>query len=159
MATTETQKLCSICREVKPLSDYYFHNRNSKLKTRYNAECKKCQNAKSRQYQRDNKEKIKKLSALYYRNNKEKSKAYNLNRWYGITMEEYDEIYILQGGRCAICGIHQSELKKSLSVDHCHDTGEVRGLLCGTCNLSLGGFGDNVDVLRNALKYLENIDG
>ncbi|MHA2351443.1 MAG: endonuclease VII domain-containing protein [Candidatus Thorarchaeota archaeon] len=56
---------------------------------------------------------------------------------YGISAEEYDAMYELQGGCCAICGRHQSKMRRSLHIDHNHATGHVRGLLCGNCNPGL----------------------
>ena len=55
-----------------------------------------------------------------------------------LTIERYDELLLKQGNRCAICGTHQSELKIALAVDHDHETGEIRGLLCSRCNINLG---------------------
>ena len=66
-----------------------------------------------------------------------------------------------QKGRCAICSDiifkHGSiESKNNIAhVDHCHDSGSVRGLLCGTCNSALGKFGDKAAMLRSAITYLE----
>lgn len=55
-------------------------------------------------------------------------------RQYGITIEDYNRMFDHQKGRCAICKKHQSELNKRLHIDHNHDTGKVRGLLCSWCN-------------------------
>lgn len=73
---------------------------------------------------------------------------------YGITPEDYDEMYSKQEGKCAICKSHQLSLKKKLCVDHCHKTGKVRGLLCNNCNLGLGSFKDDKIILETAIKYL-----
>ncbi len=73
---------------------------------------------------------------------------------YGITAEDYDRMYNEQQGRCAICGKHQSELKRKLHVDHNHITGKVRGLLCMPCNSLLGYSYDNAEILKNAIAYL-----
>jgi hypothetical protein len=54
-----------------------------------------------------------------------------------------------QGGKCLLCD------KPADVVDHCHTTGAVRGLLCGSCNRGLGDFGENVQALKNAIRYLE----
>lgn len=69
---------------------------------------------------------------------------------YGITREEWDALFEAQGGRCAICG-----MEKKLHVDHCHETGKVRGLLCIGCNTSLGKLHNNPELLRKAARYLE----
>jgi hypothetical protein len=78
----------------------------------------------------------------------------NLKRLYGITPEQYYELYYLQDGNCAICGEHQSNLKKTLCVDHVHETGEIRGLLCHACNMAIGLLKDNPIIALNAYKYL-----
>ena len=67
-------------------------------------------------------------------------------------------MYMGQEGRCGCCGTHQSEQKRSMAVDHCHETGDVRGLLCGSCNLALGKLGDNLDGVLNLVNYLEGGD-
>ena len=64
---------------------------------------------------------------------------------YGITPEQWEEIYDNQEGRCFICGKHQSQQNRRLCVDHNHKTGKVRGLLCVSCNAKLGWFENNFD--------------
>ncbi len=95
---------------------------------------------------------------LAHRRNKEKERqrkdAYKHK--YGITMAEYNDMFTMQNGSCAICGIHQTHLKNKLSVDHCHSTGKVRGLLCSNCNTGLGYFKDSVVSLEKALSYIIN---
>jgi hypothetical protein len=61
-----------------------------------------------------------------------------------------------QEHKCAICLTSDTDLDKLLSVDHCHTTGKIRGLLCNNCNLALGNFKDNLNSLENAIKYLKN---
>lgn len=78
----------------------------------------------------------------------------SLRRNFGITLEEYNNMFKHQNGKCAICGIHQFELKKRFSVDHCHRTGKIRGLLCGNCNKGLGMFADDTGIVESALYYL-----
>ena len=86
---------------------------------------------------------------------KERQRELTLKRVYGITIDDYNDMFIEQGGSCAICGTHQKEFKFCLSVDHCHSTGKIRGLLCHRCNGGLGNFNDNPEILQNALKYLK----
>lgn len=69
---------------------------------------------------------------------------------YGLTPEQYAEMYVAQDGCCAICGLWQ----EVLVVDHDHETNRVRGLLCDGCNLGLGKFGDDPDRLETAATYL-----
>ncbi len=71
---------------------------------------------------------------------------------YNITVQEYDQMEKKQGGLCAICG--QMD-RRRLSIDHCHTTGEIRGLLCSNCNTGLGFFKDDRDTLAKAITYLK----
>ena len=92
-----------------------------------------------KQYYQKNKEKLNKLSKEYYAVNKEEQlylqKGFAYKRKYGITQEDFDYMYISQGGVCAICEL---PYHRTLHVDHNHNTGKVRGLLCKTCNTHLG---------------------
>ena len=84
-------------------------------------------------------------------------REWNLQRLYGITGEDYDKLLEVQNERCAICDTHYSEVTgrfKRLCVDHCHDTGKIRGLLCNNCNRSLGLLKDNAETLLEAYRYL-----
>ena len=71
---------------------------------------------------------------------------------YGLTPTDFEQMRQSQGGKCAICGVIP---KGRLAVDHCHATGEVRQLLCSTCNSGLGMFKDNKEFLKSAISYLE----
>lgn len=71
---------------------------------------------------------------------------------YGLTRAEVHMLQAQQGGRCAIC--RRLPTVRRLVIDHCHDTGEVRGLLCDPCNLGIGNLGDNELLLRRAADYL-----
>lgn len=81
-----------------------------------------------------------------------------LLKQYGITSEIYDAILKSQDNRCAICGIDSNEVVNGkntrFAVDHDHETGDIRGLLCGNCNRSLGGLKDSPQLLQNAISYL-----
>ena len=95
------------------------------------------------------------------RSNKEQGVKYDQREYfmedaYGITTQQYSEILESQGGGCAICGAPPpiDTRKKHLVVDHNHETGEVRGLLCDTCNRGLGLLGDNLHTLCSAVDYL-----
>lgn len=78
-------------------------------------------------------------------------RAYELDRHYGITPEEYDAMLARQAGACGVCGCRPAG---ALHVDHDHESGAVRGLLCGSCNLGLGKLGDSIEALERALAYL-----
>jgi ribosomal protein L34E len=92
----------------------------------------------------------------YYRNNPEKWRDEQLRRKYGITLDEYQKLFTKQHGECAICGSAIGEISRQrpLFVDHCHATGRVRGLLCGSCNRGIACFNDDPVRLRTAAKYL-----
>lgn len=74
---------------------------------------------------------------------------------YGIDEHDYRLMHMLQGGRCAICYMPEELIRKGLVVDHNHENGQVRGLLCGACNTGLGFFKDNQDSLAQAILYLK----
>lgn len=95
-----------------------------------------------------------------YRMSKDAQRHYGLMRYYGISINQYAEMYQEQDGKCAIC--HQPETSKDrrgetriLAVDHCHESGAVRGLLCYSCNSMLGQARDKVDVLLAGVEYLK----
>lgn len=82
-----------------------------------------------------------------------------MRQWkYGITAEEFAAKLASQGGKCAICGTTDWLARgKGPHVDHNHDTGQIRGILCGPCNNGLGNFQDDPDLLRAAIDYLERV--
>ena len=98
-------------------------------------------------------------SKKWLKNNPEKAKEMRrrqkLKAHFGITPEEYTRIFQLQNGRCAICGRHQIDLNKTLSVDHCHETGKVRGLLCMQCNLKLGHYEKSKHLISAFNTYIQ----
>jgi predicted transcriptional regulator len=113
-----------------------------------------------KQYYNKNKEKIlaqRRFCAAIETQKKKKysyGKQYHLKVKFGITPEQYNEMFVNQEGRCAVCGKHQKELKTVLAVDHDHVTEEIRGLLCGPCNMGLGMFRDDPILLQKAIDYL-----
>ena len=75
---------------------------------------------------------------------------------YGLTLEAYDAMIEKQNSVCALCGCPETNPKKgNLCIDHCHNTGKVRALLCDRCNRGIGAFGDNLDLLEKAVIYLQ----
>jgi Recombination endonuclease VII len=105
-------------------------------------------------------EKARANERAYYHRNKEKcierSKTYQLRTKYGITPEQRDEMLAAQNFRCAICNDDAPGGPGTWHVDHCHDTGNVRGLLCTRCNTGLGQFRDNTDFPAKAISYLKS---
>lgn len=102
----------------------------------------------------------------YYKNrdrillkNKENSYKKSLKYLYNLSYEEYLQILEKQDNCCAICKINDlskrwTSKKLPLSVDHCHNTGKVRGLLCDNCNVLIGHAKENITILENSIKYL-----
>ena len=85
----------------------------------------------------------------------EERAAYHLKSRYGLSVDDYSEMLNKQNGGCAICGTTKPGGRyDKLHVDHCHETGKVRGLLCHNCNRALGLLGDNISTLTNAINYL-----
>jgi hypothetical protein len=79
-----------------------------------------------------------------------------LMKTYGITEKYYDILLEKQKYKCAICKIYRHITDgKKLAIDHCHDTGVVRGLLCHMCNNALGLLRDDTEIINNAIKYLD----
>ena len=80
----------------------------------------------------------------------------NLKKNYGMTQADYDKLLESQNGGCAICGSKESGVPriKQLFVDHCHETDQVRGLLCHQCNAGLGNYSDDISKLESAIRYL-----
>lgn len=95
-----------------------------------------------------------------FKANREKTKnvttSGRLKRQYGITLEDYNDLLVVQNYKCAICPKSHSESLHGLHIDHCHKTKKVRGLLCMQCNTVLGKVNDNIKILENAITYLKS---
>ncbi len=76
-------------------------------------------------------------------------------RNYGLTVEQRDALLASQDGACALCGRPLREFKpREANIDHCHETGRVRGILCGGCNTALGRLGDTPEAIAKVLAYV-----
>jgi len=126
-------------------------------------------NEKARAYAQQNRQKIReccrksRLNNLeqyrereraYYHANKGKIREKTLKAKYGITLSQYNMILSMQEFKCACCGKEDSGGNGSFNVDHDHDTGRIRGLLCQNCNAGIGQLGDTVEGILNAVRYL-----
>lgn len=82
--------------------------------------------------------------------------ASDYGRWskYKITRQQYDAMLVASSGFCAICQETMNDKPHGPQIDHCHDTGLIRGLLCSNCNTALGLMGDNAETLQRAAAYL-----
>ena len=138
-------KHCNSCNTTKPLSEFGL------LRQKPRHICKMCKNLESKIWYENNKDRKKQLSKEYRHIKKDK----DLQSTYGIDLATYNQMLVTQGRRCKICQTPQGDLKRAMCVDHDHSTGKVRGLLCDTCNRSLGLLKDNVNILTRAVDYLQ----
>ena len=148
-------KKCTKCKEIKEYSEFY---KDKRAKSGLQSECKKCHSARTKIYREKNSEHYKEYHKNYYKENMENhkcnSREYHLKSKFGITLDDYNEMLYNQDGKCKICEIHHTELKKALDVDHCHETSRVRGLLCNNCNRGIGHLKESIKNLDRAKKYL-----
>lgn len=95
----------------------------------------------------------------YYQRNRKRmlDKGYRLKKDYKLSWNDYLQLLIVQDNKCAIC--QRTSESEVLCVDHCHKTGQIRGLLCRKCNMMLGLAGDSIDLLQNSVKYLKKRQG
>src|ERR1035437_4788142 len=176
-------KTCSKCKVSKPLEEFSKDRQN---KSGYRCSCKLCNKALQKEYQKEyhkeykntpqykeykkeyqNTPQYKEYQKEYNKNcqNTPQRKAYqntpqykiatrkhNLKRSFGMTQQEYTLLYNQQEGKCLGCDKHFP----ILSIDHCHQTNKIRGLLCQRCNLVIGNADDKVSTLRNLIEYIEH---
>lgn len=131
-------KWCRTCAQPRPVSDFYSHTTS---RDGLHFECKSCSLARNRKRYQERPE--------THRN----KRAYNLARKWNITEAEFQAMSDAQGGVCAIC--QQKPNRWPLVIDHDHDTGHVRALLCRTCNIAIGALRDSSMLSRAAAEYLE----
>lgn len=130
-------KTCAKCKATKACSEF---NKRKKASDGLDTWCRDCNKASC---------------SAYNQSDVGQQKAHQRNiEKYGISVEQYNKLLVDQHGVCAIC--HQNEKHFSrLSVDHCHETGRVSGLLCNNCNRGIGLLNDSVTQLFNAWRYLD----
>jgi hypothetical protein len=130
-------KICTKCHLEKPKIQFYLDSRNQKPRPY----CKSCWN----KYVSDNN---KKNPNAYFK----RLKNSKLKQYYGISLVEFTQMLIEQDYLCAICKNHVSNFKNGLGVDHNHETGKIRALLCCNCNTQLGVYENNKNVFELYLK-------
>ena len=114
---------------------------------------------KNRKYFLKNREKILEKQRKYNKENPLKRKNAILKNVYGITLDQYNEMFKAQKGKCAICQRHQNELTRTLCVDHDHKTNKVRALLCVTCNTDVSVVENRLEEMTNYLnKYRKDVN-
>lgn len=154
-------KYCSGCDQNLEFSAF---GKDKYRKDGLTTRCKKCRNKKNREYMKRNPEMRKK----HNRQNRQKRKEFYSSpegilssrnshlKKYGMSHDDYVIMLEKQNGVCCICKRHRIASNKGhMVVDHCHETGKVRGILCNWCNRGLGLFEDNIDFFKNAIIYLK----
>ena len=133
------------------------------------------QKAYSKKYYQEHKQQRLKYGKVYYKKVKESKLKYaknyrdlhpeikrksTLKLKFGLTLADYNVLFIKQKGCCAICGKHQSELTRALAIDHNHITNQNRGLLCCPCNTAIGSLGTDygIELLQKAIEYIKEHD-
>lgn len=140
-------KRCSRCDEEKPPEEFYNHRINKDGLYSHCIECCGRDNDKDYAIRGKNPDRIL------------RERQYHLKRRYGLSLEQYDELFNQQEGCCAICLKHQSDLGQRLAVDHDHVTNEIRGLACTFCNHRVIGRHRDADMIRRLAAYLEQGTG
>lgn len=140
-------KTCSKCKEHKLISEFGYRNNKEK---RLRSQCKVCENKRNLEFHHSNRKGGIARKAAY---------RYTLKS-YGMDEKDFLGMYENQKGLCKICSKKIRNpfgdwTGEKQSIDHCHITGKVRGILCMKCNTSLGGFSDNVGMLQKAIEYLK----
>lgn len=135
------KKVCPTCDIEKSLDEF---RKDAQTKSGRACYCNVCHRASRKRDRQENPDR-------YH----EMDRRGRYKRDYGIAVDDYDEMFSQQGGKCAICGTTKPGGKKRhFAVDHDHETGEVRGLLCYQCNVGLGHFEDSKEFLEKAILYL-----
>jgi len=131
---------CKKCGVIQPITEYY---KTSDRKCKHKTICKTC--IRSIPMTEERKKEM-----------RDYGKDYHLKQSYGMSREEHTALLIAQNHKCAICGIDEQEaIKQKLYVDHCHDTGKVRELLCHGCNAGIGLLKESILVLTKAIAYID----
>ncbi len=135
-------RTCRVCGEEKNLlNDYYLSRKDPTLKSSYSYECKDCTIKRTIKYNKENSVTV---------------RSQFLKRKYGMTFDEFEAMLSDQNNACAICGTKEpsSGRDRRFHVNHDHKTGEVRGLLCKSCNIALGEVKENIHILQAMIEYL-----
>lgn len=170
MDTSVSQKECTFCLKIKPLSDFYEHPHCS---SGHFPQCKPCYLFIKRNKIRLRQKPVACVSCgeadqskFYYTPdgrrpaNRCKRCTHLHQKRFGVSLIEREAMEASQDYKCAICGreevaLHQNGTPKRLAIDHDHQTNQVRGLLCYQCNNMLGCARDDINVLLNAIEYLK----
>jgi hypothetical protein len=137
-------KVCNICQERKPLDAFSIHKKGAQGR---HPACKICRSLQAKSWYAKKRSEIIKIRREW-----RKQTGADRRHAYGLSIEEFNALIDAQGGRCAIC--FEVPTGRGFHVDHCHLTGQIRGLLCRGCNLALGNMKDDPVRLKRAVDYL-----
>ena len=131
----------------------YYNDNKEKWQERLKAKRKEINAQKRARYASDEatREYYKSHARQYQKNNPERRRKIELMNRYGFTMNAYEIMLERQNNSCAVCNV---TFVKTPHVDHCHDNGHVRGLLCFNCNRAIGHFQNDVAIMGRAIEYL-----
>ena len=142
-------KECTLCHEVKELTEFYT---DARTLDGHVTRCKPCHKGVYHSWKRSNSQKIRGYNKTWY-----ETSGIRFTR-HGLTQESYNELLKIQNGVCAICKNAETlivrEKERPLHIDHDHKTGVIRGLLCSACNTGIGKFNDSLERLQAAIDYL-----
>ncbi len=153
-------KFCSKCKKEKSLEDFSIDH-FTRIGRR--SHCKKCCNKTARKRYWKNPKKARTDAKNRYKNRnlqktKKRYRKKDLKKKFGITIGKYDEMFENQNGVCAICNKPETAIRQglpaNLAIDHDHQTGQIRGLLCARCNTMIGLAKENITTLTHAISYL-----
>lgn len=144
-------KRCNACGNFHPAD---LFNRDSHASDGLRSECRPCESKRNQVRYRANRERLLENERVRRQADPDRHsklrRSQKIKRVYGLTDAEFDVMKEKQDGCCLICGVRPV----TLHIDHCHDSGQVRGLLCGLCNRGIGAFRDDPQLLDSAAEYL-----
>ena len=144
-------KTCPKCKVKRTLDNF---TKNKSTKDGLSSWCRQCNRNAQLQWQMNGGSKKKKVYAdAAHLKDPSKRKAKALRQNYGISLEEYNAMWEKQDEACAICKLKETA-GKGFHMDHDHQTGKIRGILCHSCNLMLGNAKDNISTMKSAISYL-----
>lgn len=144
-------KTCRTCSQTKPVEEFTVSSR-AYGRIYYASDCKECCRSKHKKRWSSMSKEERQTRNAVGNAKKEYHKNYRLITKYGITLEQFNIMYQEQQGQCAICSIQVPDSK--ICVDHNHNTGQVRQLLCHNCNVLLGHAFEDPSLLTKCAEYL-----
>jgi hypothetical protein len=137
LVKSKTKRFCKKCNKYKTCDKFFIKKSKNENHWRFNTPCKECH---KKEYQNDSRKRY--------------LKFYSKKRNFGISECDYNKMLQKQNNCCSICNVNKADIKRDFAIDHCHITGEIRGLLCANCNTGIGMLKDDINILIKAIEYL-----